>query len=72
MCQCRQYPGRCGLLKGFPGWNGTAIATEMNKPGDSKYPGKIKAIEFPDSEALIKSNIPMAPVSPMAALRWPM
>ena len=40
-----------------------ARGAQMNKPGDSKYPGKIKAVEFPGSEALIKSNVPMAAVS---------
>ena len=40
-----------------------ARGAQMNKPGDSKYPGKIKAVEFPGSEALIKSGVPMAAVS---------
>jgi multiple sugar transport system substrate-binding protein len=37
--------------------------TQLNKAGDSKYPGKIKAIEFPASEALVKANIPMSSVT---------
>lgn len=40
-----------------------ARGAQMNKPGDSKYPGKIKAVEFPGSEALIKANLPMSAVS---------
>ncbi len=40
-----------------------ARGAQMNKPGESKYPGKIKAVEFPGSEALIKANLPMSAVS---------
>lgn len=40
-----------------------ARGAQMNKVGESKYPGRIKAIEFPGSEALIKANVPMAAVS---------
>lgn len=36
---------------------------QMNKPGDSKYPGRIKAIEFPASDALVKAKVPMSAVS---------
>ncbi len=40
-----------------------ARGAQMNKPGDSKYPGKIKAVEFPGSEALVKAKQPVAAVS---------
>ncbi len=40
-----------------------ARGAQMNKPGDSKYPGKIKAVEFPGSEALVKAKMPVAAVS---------
>ncbi len=40
-----------------------ARAAQMNKQGESKYPGRIKAVEFPGSEALIKANRPMSAVS---------
>lgn len=36
---------------------------QMNKAGESKYPGRIKAVEFPGSEALIKANVPMSSVT---------
>lgn len=40
-----------------------ARATQLNKVGESKYPGRIKAIEFPASEVLIKANKPMSSVT---------
>lgn len=40
-----------------------ARGAQMNKPGDSKYPGRIKAVEFPGSEALVKAKQPVAAVS---------